>query len=127
MEEYILKTISLNKSYNGKDVLNNLNMTIKRGDIYGLIGRNGAGKTTLMRLITGLANVSSGSIEIFNVGDDKHITSEIKRIGALIEMPAFYADMTAADNMELVRLQKGIPGKVCIKEKLEFVYLHLIK
>lgn len=123
MEEYILKTTSLNKNYNGKAILKNLNMSIKRGDIYGLIGKNGAGKTTLMRLITGLANVSSGSIEIFDVNNDKCINSERKRIGALIEMPAFYGDMTAIDNMELVRLQKGIPGKACIKEKLELVGL----
>ena len=123
MEGYILKTISLNKKYNGKVVLKNLNMSIKRGDIYGLIGKNGAGKTTLMRLITGLANLSSGSIEIFDADNVKSITSERKRIGALIEMPAFYGDMTAIDNMELVRLQKGIPGKACIKEKLELVGL----
>lgn len=123
MEEYILKTISLNKKYNGKVVLKNLNMSIKRGDIYGLIGRNGAGKTTLMRLITGLANLSSGSIEIFDSYNDNSITSERKRIGALIEMPAFYGDMSAVDNMEVFRLQKGIPGKACIKEKLQLVGL----
>lgn len=123
MEEYILKANSLNKNYNGKSVLKNLNMSIKRGDIYGLIGKNGAGKTTLMRLITGLANINSGSIEIFDVHNENSITTERKRIGALIEMPAFYGDMTAVDNMELVRLQKGIPGKACIKEKLELVGL----
>lgn len=123
MEEHVLRTISLNKKYNGKAVLKDLNMSIKRGDIYGLIGKNGAGKTTLIRLITGLANLSSGSIEIFDGDNDKSITSERKRIGALIEMPAFYGDMTAVDNMELVRLQKGIPGKACINEKLELVGL----
>lgn len=123
MEEHVLRTISLNKKYNGKAVLKDLNMSIKRGDIYGLIGKNGAGKTTLIRLITGLANLSSGSIEIFDGYNDKSITSERKRIGALIEMPAFYGDMTAVDNMELVRLQKGIPGKACINEKLELVGL----
>lgn len=123
MKEYILKANSLNKDYNGRSVLKNLNMSIKRGEIYGLIGKNGAGKTTLMRLITGLANISNGSVEIFNSQNDKCITTERKRIGALIEMPAFYGDMTAVDNMELVRLQKGIPGKACIKEKLELVGL----
>ena len=123
MEEHVLRTISLNKKYNGKAVLKDLNMSIKRGDIYGLIVKNGAGKTTLIRLITGLANLSSGSIEIFDGDNDKSITSERKRIGTLIEMPAFYGDMTAVDNMELVRLQKGIPGKACINEKLELVGL----
>ncbi len=119
MEDYILKAVNLNKSYNKKCVLKNLNMNIKRGDIYGLIGKNGAGKTTLIRLITGLANVTIGDIEIFNADNHKALNSERKRIGALIEMSAFYGDMTAYDNMELLRLQKGIPGKACIKEKLE--------
>lgn len=94
MEDYILRAVNLNKSYNKKCVLKNLNMNIKRGDIYGLIGKNGVGKTTLMRLITGLANVRSGDIEIFNADNDKALTRERKRIGALIEMPAFYGDMT---------------------------------
>ncbi|MDU4890552.1 MAG: ATP-binding cassette domain-containing protein [Clostridium sp.] len=127
MEDYILKAVNLSKSYNKKCVLKNLNMNIKSGDIYGLIGKNGAGKTTLIRLITGLANVTSGDIEIFNADNDKALTSERKRIGALIEMPAFYGDMTAYDNMELLRLQKGIPGKACIKEKLELVGLKAIQ
>ena len=123
MEDHILKAVNINKIYNKKYVLKNLNMNIKRGDIYGLIGKNGAGKTTLIRLITGLANITNGDIEIFSAGNDKLITNERKRIGALIEMPAFYGDMTAYDNMELLRLQKGIPGKACIKEKLELVGL----
>lgn len=123
MEDHILKAVNINKIYNKKYVLKNLNMNIRRGDIYGLIGKNGAGKTTLIRLITGLANITNGDIEIFSAGNDKLITNERKRIGALIEMPAFYGDMTAYDNMELLRLQKGIPGKACIKEKLELVGL----
>lgn len=123
MEDHILKAVNINKIYNKKYVLKNLNMNIRRGDIYGLIGKNGAGKTTLIRLITGLANITNGDIEIFSAGNDKLITNERKRIGALIEMPAFYGDMTAYDNMELLRLQKGIPGKACIREKLELVGL----
>lgn len=127
MENYIVKAINLNKRYNGKCVLKDLNMTIKKGDIYGLIGKNGAGKTVLIRLITGLANATSGTIEIFNTDNNISLTKERKRIGALIETPAFYEDMTAVDNMELMRLQKGIPGRSCIKEKLELVGLNNVE
>lgn len=123
MREDVLKITNLSKKYSGKYVINNLKMNIKKGDIYGLIGKNGAGKTTLIRMITGLANISNGSIQIFNKDNYKDLVGERKRIGALIEMPAFYGDMTAFDNMELIRLQKGIPGKSCIKEKLELVGL----
>lgn len=123
MREDILKVTNLNKKYSGKYVLSNLNMKIKKGDIYGLIGKNGAGKTTLIRMITALGKSTSGVVEVFGKENEKVLANERKRIGALIEMPAFYEDMTAFDNMELVRLQKGIPGKDCIKEKLELVGL----
>ncbi|MGL4570547.1 MAG: ATP-binding cassette domain-containing protein [Clostridium sp.] len=123
MTEYILRTNKLCKAYKGTKALNNVNMSIKKSEIYGFIGRNGAGKTTLIRVVTGLVKKFEGNIEIFN--KDNNI--ERKRIGTLIEMPAFYGDMTASDNMELLRIQKGIPGKECIEEKLKLVGLNNIE
>jgi len=123
MIDYVLRTNKLSKKYKDKLVLNNVNMNVKKGDIYGFIGRNGAGKTTLFRSITGLINISGGSIELFSEERNSHIMNERKRIGILIESPAFYGEMTAYENMELIRLQKGIPGKVCIEEKLNLVGL----
>jgi len=123
MIDYVLRTNKLSKKYKDKFVLNNVNMNVKKGDIYGFIGRNGAGKTTLFRSITGLINISGGSIELFSEERNSHIMNERKRIGILIESPAFYGEMTAYENMELIRLQKGIPGKVCIEEKLNLVGL----
>lgn len=126
MREDVLKTMRLSKKYHGKYVVNNLNIKVKSGDIYGLIGKNGAGKTTLIRMIMGLADVSSGDIELFGKQSSKELINARKRVGTLIEMPAFYGDMTAFDNMEMVRLQKGIPGQESIKEKLELVGLNNI-
>lgn len=127
MEEYILKANKLSKKYKGEYVLKDVNLNIKRGDIYGFIGKNGAGKTTTIRIIEGLAKITSGTIEIFNKHSETDLSKERKRIGSLIETPSFYEDMSAYDNMELLRLQKGIPGKNCIKEKLDIVGLKDVK
>lgn len=65
MGEIVLKTKNLSKYYKNKKVINNVNITIEKGDIYGSIGRNGAGKTTLIRIITALAMQDEGEIELF--------------------------------------------------------------
>lgn len=70
MKEVVLKTNNLTKQYNKNVVLDNVNITIKKGDIYGLIGRNGAGKTTLMKIITTLASPTSGTFELFNTSSE---------------------------------------------------------
>lgn len=122
MTSNILKTIQLSKKYKHDYAVRDVNITIKKGDIYGLIGRNGAGKSTILRLITGLAFPSSGKIELF--GDANPGLNEAqKRMGAMIEGPAYFPNMTAAENLEVHRLQKGIPGKDCIGKTLELVGL----
>ena len=91
MKEVVLKTNNLTKQYNKNVVLDNVNITIKKGDIYGLIGRNGAGKTTLMKIITTLASPTSGTFELFNTcSENDELFDNKKRVGSLIEYPAFY-------------------------------------
>lgn len=123
MKEYILKTYNISKKYKKNLVVDNVSISIKRGDIYGFIGQNGAGKTTIMKMITGLVNPSEGYIEIFKEVEKNKLNKERKRIGALIETPALYLDMSASENLELLRIQKGIPGSSCINEKLKLVGL----
>ncbi|MBD7911605.1 ABC transporter ATP-binding protein [Clostridium cibarium] len=111
MEEIILRAIDLNKKYNQTKVLNNVNITIKKGRIYGFVGQNGAGKTTVMRIISGLSIADSGYIEMFGVSDRKGLIEERKRMGSMIETPAFYPYMTAYENIEAARIAYGIPSK----------------
>lgn len=121
--EYILRTNHLTKKYNHDVALDNVSMTINKGDIYGLIGQNGAGKSTMLRLVTGLAFPTSGSIELFQNDLRGDIVHAMKRIGAMIEQPAIYPNMSAFENLEVHRLQKGIPGRDCIHRTLQIVGL----
>lgn len=123
MEEYILRTINLSKKYKDKLIIDNVNMNIRRGDIYGFIGENGAGKTSVIRLITGLVKITSGNIILFNSDREENIKTQRKRIGSLIESPALYPEMTAYQNLEAIRLQRGISGKQEIDRVLDLVNL----
>lgn len=119
----ILKTSQLTKKYKNDVTLENVSITVKKGDIYGLIGQNGAGKSTMLRLVTGLAFPTSGTIKVFGNDSRKDFTNAQKRMGAMIEHPAIFPNMTAVENLEVHRLQKGIPGKECIEKTLELVGL----
>lgn len=123
MSEVICKTINLSKKYKDTYALSNVNFQIKRGEIYGLIGENGAGKTTLLKLLTGLSFSTSGEIELFGEKEAKHISKNRNKMGCIIENPALYPDMTAKQNLEINRIQLGIPGKGCIEDVLSLVNL----
>lgn len=120
---YVLKTTDLIKQYPSQLALDHVNLSIKKGEIYGFIGQNGAGKTTLMRLLTGLALPTSGQIELFGETSSKSLHANRKRIGSIIETPALYPDKTAYQNLEINRVLKGIPGKDCIERALDSVNL----
>jgi ABC-type multidrug transport system, ATPase component len=109
--------------YKTTTVLDDINMEIKQGEIYGLVGKNGAGKTTLLRLITGQAFSTEGEISLFNANSQSELSKERRRIGAIIETPSFYPKLSAQQNLEYYRIQRGIPGKQCVKEALEEVGL----
>ena len=123
MKEVILKTYNITKKYGNQVAINNVNMTIKKGEIYGFIGQNGAGKTTLIRLITGLIHKTGGEIELLGATGENELNKSRTMIGSLIETPSFYTNMTARENLEVSRLVRNIPGKKCIDEVLELVGL----
>lgn len=124
MKEVVLKTNNLTKQYNKNVVLDNVNITIKKGDIYGLIGRNGAGKTTLMKIITTLESPTSGTFELFNTSSENdELFDNKKRVGSLIEYPAFYPNLSAYDNLKYYTIQRGIVDKNQINKVLELVNL----
>lgn len=121
MTKFICETKNLSKKYKDFYALKNVNLTIPKGEIYGLVGENGAGKTTLMRLLTGLTFKSEGEIILF--GHNDNLQYERSKIGCTIEMPALYKDMTASQNLEVQRIQRGIPNKSCIADTLELIGL----
>lgn len=123
MKKVVLKTYNITKKYGEQLAVDNVNMTIKKGDIYGFIGQNGAGKTTLIRLITGLIHKSGGEIELLGANEENELNKTRTMVGSLIESPSFYTNMTARENLEVSRLVRNIPGKKCIDEVLELVGL----
>ena len=123
MEEYIVQTHGLCKSYNKKNVLDSVDMHVKKGEIYGLIGKNGAGKTTIMKILCGLIYPTKGRIQIGNKCFENSLVKCGYKIGNILETPAFFPYLTARDNLEYYRIQKGIPEKECVDELLRFVSL----
>ncbi|MBQ6285232.1 MAG: ATP-binding cassette domain-containing protein [Bacilli bacterium] len=122
MKDVILRTNNLTKKYKDFTALNNSNITISKGDIYGLIGRNGAGKTTLMKVITTLTNKTSGEFYLFDK-DDSDLTETKRKIGCLIENPAFFENLTAYQNLKYYAIQKGIIDYSQIDKVLDLVKL----
>lgn len=123
MNNIVLKTHNITKKYGDQLANDNINITINKGDIYGLIGRNGAGKTTLIRLITGLAHRTNGDLELFGKSSERELNEARTMVGSLIETPAFYGNMTAKENLEVSRLVRDIAGKHCVNEVLNLVGL----
>ncbi|MBP3809462.1 MAG: ATP-binding cassette domain-containing protein [Clostridiales bacterium] len=121
MEDYLLVTKDLTKIYKETTAADRVNIHIKKGSIYGLIGKNGAGKTTIMKMIAGLAKPTSGSFEYtgFNCTENEAFS----RIGALIEAPAIDPNLTGFDNIRIKCLAFGIGDKKYINDLLELVGL----
>lgn len=121
--DYVLTTNALSKSYGQFKALNGLSMKIPRGSIYGLVGKNGAGKTTLIRLVCGLQHPSGGSYTLFGQSTDGGIESSRRRMGAVVETPSIYSDMTAEDNLKIQYRVLGLPSFDGIPELLKLVGL----
>ena len=121
---YIIQTNHLTKNYEGKTVVSNVNLHVKKGEIYGFLGLNGAGKTTIMRMIMNLIKPTSGEVVIF----DEKVTSSsyeiLKRMGSIIEYPIFYEKLTANENLELHCEYMGYYNKTAIKSALDLVKLN---
>ena len=108
MSSIILEAKSLTKEYKQTLALDHINLQIKKGKIYGFIGQNGAGKTTFLRLVTGLAFPTSGTLSLWGNSGTEELQKQRKRIGSMIETPALFPSMTAYQNMEVQRIQRGI-------------------
>ncbi|MBR6223249.1 MAG: ABC transporter ATP-binding protein [Lachnospiraceae bacterium] len=123
MSDILVNVENLTKQYGKTLALDNVSFKIKKGSIVGLIGPNGAGKTTIMKAMGGLIFPTSGSIEMFGAKDEKGLNKARSRMSFMIETPYEKGNMTARENLEKQRIQKGIPDKNRVDEVLEFVKL----
>lgn len=98
---YILQTTNLTKTIGGKTLVSNVNLHVKKGEIYGFLGPNGAGKTTIMKMLTNLWKPTNGNVEIFDEVLTPQSYEVLKRIGSIIEFPTFYDHMTGYQNLKL--------------------------
>lgn len=122
--EYVLETKALCKQYKHFKALNDLNIHVPKGSIYGFVGKNGSGKTTLIRVVTGLQAPTSGDYIIYGCEhNDKRIGKTRRRIGAVVETPSIYMDMTAEENLKAQFTLLGVPSYDGIPELLRLVRL----
>lgn len=122
--DYVLQTNRLTKRYKNFQALNGLTMHVPKGSIYGFVGKNGAGKTTLIRLICGLQEPTSGDFSLYGIpGDSRDIIRSRRRMGAVVETPSIYLDMTAEENLKQQYLILGLPSFDGIQELLKLVGL----
>ena len=123
MAENIVEVRNLTKQYGSQKALDDVSFTVKKGSIVGLIGPNGAGKTTIMKVMGGLAFPTKGELAMFGNVSEKELNNARSRTSFMIETPYAKEKMTARENLEKQRLQKGIPDKNRIDEVLEIVKL----
>lgn len=123
MSEYVIETKNLTKQYGTQKSVANLNIHVRKGRIYGLLGRNGAGKTTTMKMLLGLTQPTIGEVLIWEKalrGNERKI---LPRIGSLIEAPGFYPNLTATENLCIFANLRGVPNPHAIKDALDLVSL----
>ncbi len=122
MTETVLHTKGLTKRYGSHTAVDRAELTVEKGQIYGLVGRNGAGKTTIIRMVTGQTIPTAGEISLFGAAG-KELMKVRARTGVMVETPSFYPYLTARQNLEYYRIQRGIPGKGTVDQALEEVDL----
>lgn len=123
MSQFIIETSNLTKIYGEQKSVFNLNIHVRKGKIYGLLGRNGAGKTTTMKMLLNLVEPTSGTVHIFGKNVRLEEKKILPRIGSLIESPGFYPNLTGTENLKIFARLRGIPKVGAIKEALELVNL----
>lgn len=125
--DYIMETVGLRKSYKGNIVVNDVNIHVPKGTIYGFVGPNGAGKSTVMKMILNLIQPEAGEVQLFGEKVTDQSYEVFKRVGSIIENPYFYEKMTARQNLELHCDYMGFPNKERIDEVLQMVDLQNVE
>ena len=120
--DYILETHGLTKVYGQKEAAKDVNLHIREGQIYGLIGRNGAGKTTIMRMISGLSTPTRGSYSLFGKTGPE-LRKELRNVGVLIERPGLYPKLSAYENLKIKCIAMGVKPQDYVEELLKTIGL----
>lgn len=123
MDNLIIETEALTKYFGETPAVKDVGLHVKKGEIYGLLGRNGAGKTTIMKMLLGLTKPSKGTIRLFGRPFEKPERRVLNRIGVMIEAPGFYPNLTAAENLEILASLRGVIQKDAVRKSLERVGL----
>lgn len=120
---YILQTSHLSKTIDGKQLVTDVNIHVKKGEVYGFLGPNGAGKTTVMKMLTNLWKPTSGTVALFGKALEKTSYEVLKRMGSIIEFPTFYDYMSGKDNLQLHCEYMGYYNKGSVEEALQMLGL----
>lgn len=120
---YILQTSHLSKTIDGKQLVTDVNIHVKKGEVYGFLGPNGAGKTTVMKMLTNLWKPTSGTVALFGKALEKNSYEVLKRMGSIIEFPTFYDHMSGKDNLQLHCEYMGYYNKGSVEEALQMLGL----
>ncbi len=120
---YILQTSHLSKTIDGKQLVTDVNIHVKKGEVYGFLGPNGAGKTTVMKMLTNLWKPTSGTVALFGKVLEKNSYEVLKRMGSIIEFPTFYDHMSGKDNLQLHCEYMGYYNKGSVEEALQMLGL----
>lgn len=123
MKEAVIEARDITKQYKELAALDHVDLTVRRGDIYGLIGDNGAGKSTFLKIVTGQIFPTGGYVRLFGSEDERTIRKNRSRMGALVENAGFFPKMSVEKNLEYYRIQRGIPGKEKVESALRTVSL----
>ena len=118
MNDYAIEAKQITKSYGSVLALDQVNLHIRTGSIYGLIGDNGAGKSTFLKLLAGHIFPTAGELRLFGQYEEKEQRRCRRQIGVMIEQPGFFPNLTVEDTLEYYRIQRGIPGKEKVEEVL---------
>ncbi|MEE6715714.1 ABC transporter ATP-binding protein [Schleiferilactobacillus harbinensis] len=121
--DVVLEARNVTKQYPQQLALDNLNLTVHQGDIYGLVGRNGAGKTTLLKTLLQLIAPTAGTVTLFGEPVDQAHIAMLRRVGSIIETPSAFGELTALENMRYFCLAQGIVTPHAAEDSLQFVGL----
>ena len=111
MNDYVIEARQITKKYRSVPALNQVNLGVQPGSIYGLIGDNGAGKSTLLKLLAGHIFPTAGEIRLFGQSGERELRRCRRQMGVIIEHPGFFPNMTVERTLEYYRIQKGVPGR----------------